>query len=282
MSPTVATGVYLEDNPPRRSQFRIGRRDTVKPVIVVHTAEGVGAHNVATFIRRRGNAGSYHLVGDLDEIVQLVRFDNEAFGDATGSNRWAIHISGAMFADHWEDMGAAERDGWIDTYVAMAVIAAHWFKEAGVGLPMPAFLNRAESNRRAASGFTSHRARDPERRTDPGLGFPWDAFLRRYAEAINLDLKVETMTHLEQYQQALLDAGYPIRLDPPLDEPDDDFGPTMLATSLLILEALKADPLNPAGPSLITKALRWDRYAAATTDLDALNELAIAEAWKTE
>ena len=36
---TVRDGIYLEDNPPARSQFRVGRRDPVKSVIVVHTAD---------------------------------------------------------------------------------------------------------------------------------------------------------------------------------------------------------------------------------------------------
>ncbi|MEL6983709.1 MAG: N-acetylmuramoyl-L-alanine amidase, partial [Actinomycetota bacterium] len=111
----VRDGIYLEDNPPARSQFRVGRRDPVKSVIVVHTAESgtdlsgpdAKAEGVASFIRGRSDAGSYHLIGDSDSIIQLIRFDNEAFHDRTGSNRWAIGISLAMNAADWSGLPAA-------------------------------------------------------------------------------------------------------------------------------------------------------------------------------
>ncbi len=190
---TVRDGIYLEDNPPRRSQFRRGRRSPVKPVIVVHTAESgtdrsgpdPKAENVSNFIQNRTTAGSYHLVGDADSIIQLVRFENEAFQDGTGSNRWAIGISLAMNAGDWPGLTSSRRDELTDTCAQMAVIAARWLMARGLQAPVARQLTKAESDRTSASGFISHARRDPARRTDPGVGFPWGAFFRSYQQQLS-------------------------------------------------------------------------------------------------
>ena len=190
---TVRQGIYLEDNPPVRSQFRVGRRDPVKPVIVVHTAESgtdtagpdPKAENVASFIRTRSTAGSYHLIGDRDSIIQLIRFENEAYHDRTGSNRWAISISLAMNAADWPGLSTTRRAELTTTAGQMAAIAARWLADRGLGIPEPVLLTKAESDRSDASGFTSHARRDPTRRTDPGAGFPWTDFFRRYQQALS-------------------------------------------------------------------------------------------------
>ena len=171
-----------------RSQFRVGRRDPVKPIIVVHTAESgtdrsgadPKAENVANFIRGRSTAGSYHLVGDADSIIQLIRFDNEAFHDRTGSNRWAIGISLAMNAGDWPSLSASRRAEFVATAGQMAAIAARWLRDRGLELPEPRLLTKTESDRLDASGFISHARRDPTRRSDPGAGFPWTSFFAAY------------------------------------------------------------------------------------------------------
>lgn len=190
---TVRSGVYLEDNPPRRSQFRVGRRQPVRSVIVVHTAESgtdrVGAdpraENVSRFIRDRTDAGSYHLVGDADSIVQLVRFENEAFQDGTGSNPWAIGISLAMNAGDWPGLDVARRTQFADTAAQMAAIAARWLGDRGLDIPEARQLTKTESDRLDASGFISHARRDPARRTDPGAGFPWTQFFQLYQQYLS-------------------------------------------------------------------------------------------------
>ncbi len=188
----VRDGIYLEDNPPVRSQFRVGRRDPVKSVIVVHTAESgtdtsgpdPKAENVASFIRGRSSAGSYHLVGDRDSIIQLIRFDNEAFHDRTGSNRWAIGISLAMNAADWPSLASSPRNELVTTAGQMAAIAAVWLRDRGLDLPEPRLLTKTDSDRLDASGFISHARRDPTRRTDPGAGFPWSSFFAAYQQAL--------------------------------------------------------------------------------------------------
>jgi hypothetical protein len=187
--------VYLEDFPPTRSQFRVGRRQPVRPVIVVHTAESgtdtggsdPKAESTAEFIRRRSTAGSYHLLGDRDSIIQLVRFDNEAFHDRTGSNVWALAISLAMDAADWPRLSAAVRGDLIDTAAQMAELAARWLDARGLGLPEPRLLTKAESDRDDASGFISHARRDPSRRSDPGAGFPWSDFFQAYRQRLSND-----------------------------------------------------------------------------------------------
>ncbi len=190
---TVRDGIYLEDNPPVRSQFRTGRRDPVKSVIVVHTAESgtdragpdSKAEGVASFIQRRSDAGSYHLIGDSDSIIQMIRFDNEAFHDRTGSNRWSIGISLAMNAADWPGLTSGRRTELVRTAGQMAAIAAAWMRDRNLPLPEPRLLTRAQSDRSDASGFISHARRDPGRRTDPGAGFPWTDFFQAYQQALS-------------------------------------------------------------------------------------------------
>jgi len=189
----VRDGIYLEQFPPARSQFRTGRRSPVKSVIVVHTAESgtdrVGAdpkaENVASFIRGRSDAGSYHLLGDADSIIQLVRFENEAFQDGTGSNRWAIGISLAMNAADWNVVSSSRKQELTETAAQMAAIAAQWLADRGLPLPEARRLTKVESDRADASGFISHARRDPTRRSDPGAGFPWTEFFRLYQQILS-------------------------------------------------------------------------------------------------
>ena len=191
MTITIRPGIYLEENPParRKGQFRLGRRDPLKPVVVVHTAQSgtdtrgadTKAEAVAGFIQRRQDAGSYHILGDRDSIIRMVRIANEAYGDGTGSNRWAIHISLAMNAADWGIISALIADQYLDSAATMALLAAEACHDRGLPIPAARLLTKAESDRADACGFISHGLRDPGRRSDPGVDFPWDRFFARYA-----------------------------------------------------------------------------------------------------
>lgn len=223
---TVRAGIYLEDNPPRRDQFRVGRRDPVKPVIVVHTAEGgtdrVGAdykaENTASFIRNRTDAGSYHMLGDSDSIIQLVRFENEAYQDGTGSNRWAIGISLAMNAADWSRISSTRRQELTTTAAEMAAIAARWLGDRGLPYPVPRLLTKRQSDAPNASGFISHARRDPSRRTDPGANFPWTEFFRLYRQILSDGGLEPTPEQLTRDLQSLIGA-----------TPDGVIGPRTIA-----------------------------------------------------
>ena len=261
MPPLLRDGIYLEDHRPVRSQFRVGRRDPVRPVIVVHTAESgttragadPRAEAVAGFIRNRTDAGSYHLIGDADSIIRLVRFENECYGDRTGSNRWAIHISLAMNAADWSSLPAARRAELVETAAEMARIAAGWLElVAGVGRPEPRLLSKAESDRADASGFISHARRDPGRREDPGPGFPWNDFFRSYSNGgstvpVSIDPSDPAQPRMswEELQQRLADAGfYTGAID----------GDPWKQTRAAVIAALGPRPVPPIDPDLLAGA----------------------------
>lgn len=187
----VRPGIYLELNRPKQRQFR-SRRGPVRPVIVIHTAESgtdtsgadPKAENVANFIQGRQDYGSYHLLGDSDSIVQLVSFDNEAFHDRTGSNRWAIAISLAMNAGDWSNLTPDRSNALVDSAVQMSLIAARWLVSQGIPPPAAERLTKSQSDDPAASGFITHADRDPTRRSDPGADFPFDTFLTQYEQTL--------------------------------------------------------------------------------------------------
>lgn len=189
---------YLIDNPPRVRQFRRPRSQQPSGVIVVHTAESfpdetapdTGAENVARFIRDRTTPGSYHDLADSDSIVFLVPYDAEAFGDGTGSNPHAYHVSAATQAHKWDQLD----DGWVDDCVRNMAKAsaryARWLK-ARRGITIPARrITRAQSDARMP-GFISHAERDPNRRTDPGAGFPWTKYLNYYAAEMSGEEEID-------------------------------------------------------------------------------------------
>lgn len=179
---------YLIENPPRVRQFR-ERGTTASGVIVLHTAESVpdtigpdqGAEGVARFIAGRSDYGSYHELCDSDGIVDLVPFNMQAYGDGTGSNPHAIHISAATQAARWATLPESWREATVRN-MARAAVRADAYVHSVHGVHVPARrITRAESDRRV-EGFISHAERDPGRRSDPGAGFPWEFFLRTYAE----------------------------------------------------------------------------------------------------
>ena len=183
---------FLIDNPPKVRQFRTPRRAKPSGLIVVHTAESIldmigedtGAEDVARFIEGRSDFGSYHRVADTNSYVRLVPFDAEAYGDGTGSNPFAIHISFACKAAGWAGMSAERRAAMIHQGALAAAEAATWLlKEHGVMVPAMR-ISRADSERRLP-GFISHAERDPARRSDPGAEFPWDAFFAEFVRVLD-------------------------------------------------------------------------------------------------
>ncbi len=186
-------GAYLIDNPPKRDQFRTTRRARPTGCIVVHTAETTAdftppdsaAENVANFIRTRTTAGSYHDLADSDSIIQLVPYDYEAYGDATGSNRFATHVSGAVQAGKWDTYPKAHADAVVKKMAAAAARQAKWVK-AKYGITVPAKrITKAESDA-GLPGFISHGDRDPATRSDPGRTFNWVLFLSEYSRLMNI------------------------------------------------------------------------------------------------
>ncbi len=205
---------YLIDNPPKVRQFRTPRRATPSGLIVVHTAESVmdsigpdaGAENVARFIANRSDFGSYHTLVDSDSRVRLVPFDAEAYGDGTGSNPFAIHISFALAATDWPRLTPEKRAAFIRQGAKAAAEAARWV-ERTQDIRVPARrLTRAESEQREP-GFISHGDRDPGRRSDPGAMFPWTAFFAAFADEMQPPIRPTLTKITDAIKQARQD-GY--------------------------------------------------------------------------
>lgn len=191
----MATGIYLIDHPPVRAQYRSPRREQPSGVVVVHTAESfpdetgpdTGAENVAVFIRGRSNAGSYHDLADSDSAIQLVRYSDEAFGDATGSNPHAYHVSAATQAAKWLTVGEDWARRTVRNMAGCAARYATWLHtQRGILIPARR-ITRAQSEDRVP-GFISHAERDPKRRRDPGADFDWDLLLDDYTEIMEGDM----------------------------------------------------------------------------------------------
>jgi len=180
---------WLRDNPPARSQYRSPRRARPTGLIVVHTAESVldkigpdtGAEAVARFIQGRATPGSYHVLVDSDSIIELIDFEDEAYGDGTGSNLYAMHLSAACRTTDWTQMAPAQRAGFIDNMAAAAQEYAGWI-EARYGVIIPAHRVTRAQSAAGLAGFISHGERDPGRRSDPGADFPWADFLAAFAD----------------------------------------------------------------------------------------------------
>lgn len=183
---TTVAKPYLIEHPPARRQFK-ERGTTFSGVIVVHTAESapdvtgtdLGAEGVAKFIRGRSDPGCYHYLADSDSLIQMVPLSLQTYGDGTGSNPHAVHISAATQAAKWPGLPKA----WTERTVKNMALAAHkasdyCFELHGVRIPARRVTKSQSSNR--VEGFISHGERDPGRRTDPGAAFPWDLFFAEY------------------------------------------------------------------------------------------------------
>lgn len=183
---------YLVNNPPRVRQYR---QRYAKPTgcIVVHTAENAidsigdgvdsSAENVASFIRTRSDYGSYHILVDSDSNIRLVPFKFAAYGDGTGSNEFAIHISFANRTTDWAKMSNDRKRKTIRRGAQGAARAARWVKK-NYGIDIPTKKISKAASDLGKPGFLGHGDRDPSRRSDPGKDFPWNMFFDEFDRAM--------------------------------------------------------------------------------------------------
>jgi hypothetical protein len=209
---------YLEEHPPARQQYIAPRRSEPSGGIVVHTAENLfdvsppdnGGEAVAHFIANRTDAaGSYHSLVDSDSIVRVMPYEWEAFGEGTGGNRWALHLSFACHATDWATMPEAWRTGALANGAQEAANMARWVN-AVTGLVVPALHIPAFDYRAQRPGFVYHAQLDPSRRSDPGASFPMTDFLNQYAIIMSQEPIVppSRIAIVAEAQQVLFDAGF--------------------------------------------------------------------------
>ena len=213
---------YLIDNPPRRSQFS-DRGVTISGVIVVHTAENApdtigpdgAAEAVARFIRDRTTPGSYHWLADSDSLIELVPMSKAAYGDGTGSNSHAVHISAATQAHRWASMSREWKTGTVRNMAKAAHEASNMLERVH-GVRIPARRVTREQSDRRVEGFISHGERDPGRRSDPGADFPWSMFLDFYSDLENPEGKA-VETRVQQFRERFADLLKEARREIPTD-----------------------------------------------------------------
>lgn len=189
-------GFYLIDHPPTRPQYLTRRRASETGCVVVHTPEGgldlhppdTKAEQVAAYIASRSTPGSYHWISDSDSSVPMIPWTYEAAQDGTGSNPWAVGLSIACNADQWPHLLAYE-PAWVDGALEQlafgaAAYAADLYARTGIVIPARR-ISKAQSDA-GHPGFISHAERDPGRRSDPGLVFPWSRFLNLFTSMTTL------------------------------------------------------------------------------------------------
>lgn len=189
----MATGYYLQDNPnPNAAQYGWPRQ-RVSGAIGIHTAENntcfngpdPGDADVARFISKRTDFGSYHTLVDADSINPLIHPYWSAWADTT-NNVHAMSVSAAVAANDWLKM-AADRSRQV--VINMAQAAANLSRTAveyGLMDQMtPARkITPAEAIAGTKAGFYGHGETNPSTRYDPGKDFDWDLFLSTYASMI--------------------------------------------------------------------------------------------------
>lgn len=190
---------WLDTHTPNQQQFRCPRRERPSGVIGVHTAESFpdesgidsGAENVAFFIQRRSNHGSYHDLCDSDSIIQLVEYRCVAYHIAThGLNEHSYGVSAATQAHRWDDLNPRWVAATIHNMARASARYAAWIKRH-YGVTIPARRITLAQARNREPGFLAHADADPDRRSDPGQHFPWDMFLADYAVEIEEDMRLD-------------------------------------------------------------------------------------------
>ena len=272
--------VYLKTHPnPHHRMYREGRRVQVSGAIVVHTAENApdlvlpdhGAEGVARWIGTRDPAvhgyGSYHDACDSDSIVNVVEYSDEAYGEGTGGNRWALHLSAACQAHQW---GTLPHDWVRDTIVNMAAAAADMadYVRTETGIVVPVGRITPAQYRARQPGFIGHGELDPGRRSDPGDLFPWAMFLAEFARLVTpghthitpgLPPKEPAMPdrtpQITAWQNHLVELGFDIgNTGPNGNGVDGDFGNKTLEASMLAASQADDSGIVDDDPMLVADA----------------------------
>ncbi len=166
------------------------KKRTVKQ-IVIHTMECLesnlhAAEDVALWFAGRSTypspQASAHYLVDQDSIVQGVRDTDEAW-HASQANTWGLGIEHAGFAaqtpEEWEDAASSAillRSARLTARLCRTYgIPAARLSDADIVSGRPGFCGHVDVNR-AYGNIRGH--------TDPGLNFPWAAYLALVQESL--------------------------------------------------------------------------------------------------
>jgi len=177
------TDYWLDENPPVRSQYAERPPGVLPRLIVLHTTQqppdvtgsDSGAEGLARYVQRRSTAGCYHSCVDSDSTVRLVSPTMQCWG-ARYVNKFALHISHSTKAAMWTQL---PHDWVTATLKNSAREVADWCDRYGIP---PRLITRTEAIDFGTAGIISHASIDPDRRTDPGVDFPWTQWLEWVSE----------------------------------------------------------------------------------------------------
>lgn len=158
-------GYYLFDHPPASPQYRSPRREAVSGLVVVHNSGGprTAALNLARFIEGRSDPGSYHELGNhTDDWVVMLPDDVEAFGAATGDNRWGWHVCLTGNDGSFSPGDQATLRG----IAQVATRAAAFWRRQSITPRLDRTLTYAEAHDQRQPGLVHHGTLQPADRSD--------------------------------------------------------------------------------------------------------------------
>ena len=171
-------GYWLADHPNAAyPQYVNPRRggNKLSGTVIMHTAEGYGAINVAYFISGRSDWGSYHRLVDETVRIPMAHWEWETWQDSE-TNNWAVGISAAINAADWLKLVPNTRERIYRNLAAEAADFVQYMRhEYGIEVPRRR-ITGAEARARVP-GFCAH-GDSGINRSDPGKDFDWDRFFR--------------------------------------------------------------------------------------------------------
>lgn len=169
-------GYYLLDNPPATQQFYSSRPWPISGGVLIHTTESImdnvgpdtGAENVAGFISRRNDYGSYHCIVDSDSAVNLVPDSYVAYHcGASGYNSVTWGIS---FACRTTDLNPDSQ--WTKSAMARAAqeIVNFWTRNGFDPAIAARFIPALQTQ--SSPGMSTHGEAQPGDRSDAWTRHP--------------------------------------------------------------------------------------------------------------
>ena len=162
-------GYYLFDHPQAVQQYHPTRNSRWSGGVLIHTAENVmdsvgpdtGAENVASYITRRTDYGSYHILADSDSVIEMLPPTATAFHcAASGYNSTTVGVS---YACRTVDLNP--ESAWFRSATDLITkVLVRWWRENGFDPRAAKFIPAADTKVRL--GLSTHGEAQPVDRSD--------------------------------------------------------------------------------------------------------------------